>query len=365
MLNILFDYQIFSLQQYGGISRYFSEIAWRIDQLETCKTTLFCPLYINSYLNNNYARYNVSGRHIKPIPKTGTIMRLLNKGINHLYCTVKDFDIVHKTYFWDKYPKGKGTIVTVYDMINELYPEFFPENDPLPSIKSKAVRHADGIICISHNTKNDLLNLIDIDSVKVFVTHLGFSTLPVSDLKYCNSKFPEVYLLFVGKRGGHKNFSRMIKGFSNSPRLRDDFHILCFGDVSFSEDEKALFHSCGIEQNRVHHITGDDQLLACAYHGAAALIYPSIYEGFGIPTLEAMSCGCPVICSNTSSLPEVVGDSAELFDPYDIDNIQCALENVLYSLSRTSELINKGDKRYKQFTWDRCARETRDVYLSI
>lgn len=365
MLDILIDYQIFSLQQYGGISRYFSEIAWRINKFEACRTTLFCPLYINSYLKNNYRRYSINGLYIHPIPRTGTLRRLVNKGINRLYGSVKHFDIVHKTYFWDRFPKGNKTIVTVYDMINELFPEFFSRKSRLSSIKSRAIEEADGIISISHNTKKDLLNFFDIDPDKIFVTQLGFSTLPVSSFECHASSFPKNYILFVGKRGGHKNFDRMIRGFSNSRRLRDDFHVVCFGDRPFSESEKSLFLSSGLKQGRIHHIAGDDGLLAIAYQGAAALVYPSLYEGFGIPLLEAMSCGCPVVCSNTGSLPEVAGNSAELFDPYHIDAIQSAMENVLYSTDRTSDLIKKGAEQYKHFSWERCARETMEVYLSI
>ncbi|MDY6793331.1 MAG: glycosyltransferase family 1 protein [Thermodesulfobacteriota bacterium] len=365
MLDILIDYQIFSLQEFGGISRYFSEIAWRIDQLESCRVTLFCPLYRNNYLKNNFSRYNARGFYIKDLPRTGSIIRMLNKVINHFYGAVKKFDIIHKTFFWDKNPKGRGTIVTVYDMINELYPEFFPENDPLPALKAGSVRNADAIICISHNTKRDLLNIVDIDPEKVYVTQLGFSTLPEPDSRQNKSLFSNSYLLFVGKRSGHKNFSQMIKGFSSSERLCKDFQIVCFGDVVFSAEEKALLHSCGIKPNKIHHISGDDKLLSLAYRGAAAFVYPSIYEGFGIPPLEAMSCDCPVICSHAGSLPEVVGESAELFDPNDVDSIRCALENVLYSPDRSSELIKKGTRRYKQFTWERCARETSRVYSSI
>lgn len=365
MLNILFDYQIFSLQQYGGISRYFSEIAWRMDQLESCRTTLFCPLYRNSYLKEDYARYNVWGWHVTPPPKTATLMRLLNKGINRVYGATNKFDIVHKTYFWDLYPRGGQTVVTVYDMINELYPEHFPGYDPLPGIKLSAVQHADAVICISHNTKIDLLNLINIDPRKVFVTHLGFSTLPGPTSRTCNPQLPTDYVLFVGKRGGHKNFEGFIKGFANSERLRRDFQIVCFGDVDFSSGEKEMFVAYGLKQNRIRHMVGDDEHLARAYQNAAVFVYPSLYEGFGIPPLEAMSCNCPVVCSDTSSLPEVVGDAAELCDPYNLDSIQSGLENVLYSPERARELIGKGAGRHKQFTWERCARVTLDVYQSL
>jgi glycosyltransferase involved in cell wall biosynthesis len=101
------------------------------------------------------------------------------------------------------------------------------------------------------------------------------------------------------------------------------------------------------------------------YMGAAAFVYPSLYEGFGIPPLEAMSLGCPVICSNATSVPEVVGDAGEYFDPADPEAIRDAVERVLQSNDRRSELVTKGHARRSLFSWQRCAKETLDVYRSI
>ena len=362
MLNILFDYQIFSLQQYGGISRYFSEIAWRINQFEDCRSSVFCPFSVNYYLTANE---NFRGIKIPRIPKSGNLVRLINKYTNRIYVGLNKFDIIHKTYFFDHGKSGKKSFITVYDMINELYPQFFPDDDTLQKHRVESVKNADGIICISQNTKKDLLHFIDIDPDKVFVTHLGFSNLSEANNKKSTLQSQEPFLLYVGKRGGHKNFNLMVKGFAASRDLKNDFHLVCFGDNPFFKAEMTLFQACGLNPSRVHHISGDDTQLANAYRKATAFVYPSLYEGFGIPILEAMSCQCPVVCSNCSALPEVAGQAAEMFDPNDADSICHALENVLYSSQRSSDLIKLGVERCTKFSWDRCARETRDVYLSI
>ena len=112
-------------------------------------------------------------------------------------------------------------------------------------------------------------------------------------------------------------------------------------------------------------ISGNDTLLANLYTNAHAFVYPSLYEGFGIPLLEAMSLRCPVVCSNTSSLPEVAGEAAEFFDPYDVAHIIYSLEKVVYSNSISTDLLRLGLERVKKFSWDRCASQTYEIYSTL
>lgn len=360
MLNILFDYQIFSLQEFGGISRYFSEISWRINRHEGIEASVFCPLSVNHYLTSGEKRLKFK---IPLLPKTGKLIQLVNRSASRIYAKLRRFDIVHKTYYLDHGNAGRPTVITVYDMINEIYPHFFPDDESLKRQKIESIKNADAVICISHNTKKDLLHFIDIDPERVFVTHLGFPDLPYDQHSSINIKGP--FILYVGKRGGHKNFSQLIRGFAASKKLKSDFHIVCMGDLPFDKDEIAFFHEVDLNVDMIHHIAGDDRQLASAYHLATAFVYPSLYEGFGIPVLEAMSCQCPVICSNAGSLPEVAGQAAQLFDPSDVDAICYSLEKVLYSSQRLNELTAMGEKQCKRFSWDRCAKETIDIYRSI
>ena len=121
----------------------------------------------------------------------------------------------------------------------------------------------------------------------------------------------------------------------------------------------------GLGNHQLVHRAGNDQVLASLYRNAAAFVYPSLYEGFGIPPLEAMAMGCPVISSNTSSLPEVVGDAGEYFDPLSEESMMAAMERVTQSSSRSGELVELGRQQYRKFSWEKCAQETMMVYRSL
>ena len=181
-------------------------------------------------------------------------------------------------------------------MIHEKYSEYLQPDDNMSYIKLQAINRADHVICISENTRKDLIELTNIPQAKTSVVHLGFS------LWIYQRRGPKIinrpYLLFVGHRGGYKNFRRFLQAYATSKRLVQDFDVVCFGGFEFSSDELTFISSLGLTSNKVRRISGDDQVLANLYLNAAAFIYPSLYEGFGIPLLEAMSYQCPVVCSN-------------------------------------------------------------------
>ena len=129
-------------------------------------------------------------------------------------------------------------------------------------------------------------------------------------------------------------------------------------------DEVAELTQLGLT-NCVHQVSGDDGLLASYYQGATAFIYPSLYEGFGIPPLEAMNFGCPVVCSNTSSLPEVVGDAAVFFDPSSDESMRVAIEDLLRNDGLRTEMIRRGYARVQHFSWAKCAAETAAIYRQV
>ena len=220
------------------------------------------------------------------------------------------------------------------------------------------------IICISENTRKDLLEIIDVDPQKVSVVHLGYSlSIPAS--KKMEKIIQHPYLLYVGKRGGYKNFERLLNAYADSNRLKKDFCLVCFGGGDFISEELDYINHLGISKDRILYCSGDDTLLAKFYFHASAFVYPSLYEGFGIPLLEAMSFSCPVICSNISSIPEVAGDAAEYFDPYSVENIMDAIENVVYSDHKRNHLIPLGLKRIEEFSWEKCAIKTKSIYSSL
>jgi glycosyltransferase involved in cell wall biosynthesis len=240
--------------------------------------------------------------------------------------------------------------------------------DPTTQWKKDAVSRADHVICISENTRRDLVEMFGVAETKVSVVYLGYDELATS------GKEPEAvaavtsscpYLLYVGTRGGYKNFEGLLRAYASSGFLRDNFSLVTFGDGPFRGEENLLIKELGLSNGQVKQIGGEDNVLGHLYKGAAAFVYPSLYEGFGIPPLEAMSIGCPVICSNTSSLPEVVGNAGEYFDPGSIESIRTALETVLQSTTRRDDLIKMGHMRSASFSWARCADETLAIYRSL
>lgn len=367
-MKIAFDYQAFFIQEYGGISRYYSKLAETLNSFSDVDAKIFAPLHVNAYLSMLPSGV-VIGHDVRHLRKRKKLFRAINKIASRYQMSRYRPDLVHETYYAEKSvaPRGVPLVVTVYDMVHELFPGMFPQQDRTSSRKKEAVQRADHVVCISNCTRNDLIDIFDVPEEKVSVVYVGFERFMFdenidSSIVLSNSK---PYLLYVGQRSGYKNFISLISAYSKSDRLKKEVVVVCFGDSPFRSNELQLFADLGLSADQVVHVSGDDRALAYAYKNAAALVYPSLYEGFGIPPLEAMSLGCPVICSYSSSIPEVVGDAAEYFDPKSIESIHESLERVLFSSTRRLDLIRAGLDHYRTFTWQRCSEETLGIYQSI
>jgi glycosyltransferase involved in cell wall biosynthesis len=365
-MKVLYDYQIFSEQEFGGISRYFCALTAQMGNFHGVEAQIVAPLHVNRYLKE-YGNTIAVGQYVRRLPKTGRFIKTLSGALFRPLASMMRPDIVHETYYslrptcGGKMPRA----LTVYDMIHERYPDSFAANDSMTSIKAYALRRADQIFCISENTRRDLLEFHRLPEELVTVTYLGYDALPLTEITVEDLVGSTPYLLYVGGRHGYKNFEGLLRAFAASSWLRDNLRLVCFGAAAFSRAELNLIASLGLSESQVIHRGGGDDRLATLYKGAAAFVYPSQYEGFGIPPLEAMSLDCPVICSNTSSIPEVVGEAGEYFDPLDIESIKVAIERVLQSPMRQAELVALGRSRREQFSWERCARETFDVYRRL
>ena len=327
---------------------------------------IIAPFHFNNHLPVLPNRLTW-GMRVPRIPKTFRLVRAASEGFARQAMNIFRPDIVHETYYSaDAYaPEGARRVITVYDMISERFPEEFTGSQ-FTDTKKNAVTRADHVLCISESTRRDLIELFGVAAERTSVVYLGYDDLALpadAGTQTQNSSRP--YLLYVGSRGGYKNFEAMVRAFASSAYLRSGFSVMCFGGAAFATDEFALFRQLQLSDIHVRQVSGNDEMLASMYRGAAAFVYPSLYEGFGIPPLEAMSLGCPVICGNTSSVPEVVGDAGEYFDPNDPESMRVAIEAVLQSASRSSELVAKGRARCSLFSWERCASETLDVYRSI
>lgn len=278
-------------------------------------------------------------------------------------------DILHETYFSiDGFcPVGAKRVLTVYDMIHEKYADSFDGSVGTSNPKRIAAQRADHVICISECTRQDLVNICQIPIEKTSVVHLGVDDVfsPISQDADSHFQFQKKFLLYVGKRSGYKNFIGFLRAFASSSYLKENYSIVCFGGGLIDASELAVVDSIGLKRDQLVHYFGSDELLASIYRRAQALVYPSLYEGFGLPPLEAMATGCPVICSNTSSLPEVVGDAGEYFDPLSQESMMGAMEYVLRSPVRRDDLIAKGNAQVVKFSWERCAHETIREYQKL
>lgn len=361
---IAYDHEIFSAQQFGGVARYFCEVADRVIQHDGWRAVVVAPLHFNEYLATASVRrlgYFVPKR----IGRVGLLYRAVNAVAAPLLLRSAGADIVHRTYYTARPRPSRGRlVVTVYDMIYELFPQHFPKGDPTSEHKRRSVAAADHVVCISHHTANDLMKLFDVPPSKISVTHLGHSRL-APGVMHLPAEHPDAsrpYFLYVGVRGGYKNFKRLLAAYGASPRLRRDFDLLAFGGGAFTPDERAQIESLALRPDAVCQVAGNDADLARAYGGAHAFVYPSEYEGFGLPLLEAMSSGCAVACSHASSIPEVVGDAGEFFEPTRVDSIRAALERLADDDGRRDRLVAAGSQRCLEFSWDRCANETIAAY---
>lgn len=364
-MRIAFDYQVFGLQRHGGISRYFFEVARQLAREPDVQASVLAPLYINAYLGAAQTPLRVVGRQAPSWPRTGRLAGYANRLLFPPLVRRSKPDIVHETYYSRRRtsPSGPKVVLTVLDMIHERFPESFSRRDITFGAKAPAVARADHVICISHHTRKDLIELFGTDPAKISVVHLGFSL--TCDAPVGLAPRPRPYLLYVGARGGYKNFSGLLAAYAGSAELRREFDLVAFGGSPFTADESAEISRLGLADGKVVQVGGDDTLLAAFYRHASLFVYPSLYEGFGIPPLEAMSFDCPVVSHHASSIPEVVGDAAVLTDCGDQEALREAMEQVLNDTGRRAELVARGRQRLTHFSWERCAAETLAVYRGL
>jgi len=349
------------MQKYGGISRYFFEVIKGVGKRQGFETQLPMVLSANLHLKDlNHLRYSQFAYILKGfnwlvdyINRYHTIRKLATNAIS--------FDVFHPTYYdtyFLPYLSGRPYVLTIYDMIHELFPEFFFSFFKTSANKEKLAREASMIIAISENTKKDIIKILGVESDKIRVIHLGVSPLP-SDCDM-DISIPDNFLLSVGQRYEYKNFLTLAESIREI-LMRGNLSLISFGGGSFTRKEMAKLRELGIS-DRVISLSGDDRVLGYLYRKAIAYICPSRYEGFGIPVLEAMSCGCPVVSSNASSLPEVGGDAVSYFNPEDKASIKEAVDRIVSDKSYRKELIESGFVQVGKFTWEKAVEQTAGVY---
>jgi glycosyltransferase involved in cell wall biosynthesis len=370
-VRVMFDSQIFCSQRFGGISRYIVSIAAEMEKLGNVVPRIVAPFHYNEHLEQLPKRI-VYGRKIPALAHSTLIAyaagALPARIAQHRFRP----DIVHNTYYYPAMrTPGAAKIMTVHDMIHEKYPSGLSGGSLIARWKAASVSQADHVICVSESTRRDVLTTYGVDENRVSVTHLGCDAVTRMLAEESSNHFrirvlgsDSPYILYVGSRVGYKNFDGLLRAYAMSPWLRNNFHLLCFGGGDFTSAERSAISSANVTEG-VKYVGGSDEELAGCYSYASLFICPSHYEGFGLPPLEAMSFACPVACSDTSSLPEVVGDAALMFDPKYPEAICVAMETVLNSPSLAASLVERGRARIRNFSWQKCAQNTVAVYKSV
>lgn len=360
--RILYDYQTFTNQEFGGISKYFYELINNLIENESVDVDFGFKFHRNQYLKNIKSE-NLSvfldSLHFKGKVR---VLKYINKISQKRKFKEGNYDILHPTYYDNYFMQNnkKPYVITVYDMIHEKFNEFFKDSKKTIIEKENAILNASKIIAISNSTKQDIINYYNISEERIEVIHLATNFMNLYSYETPEHKPP--YFLFVGSRAGYKNFNFMIKSLSKY--FEKDYKLFCVGGSGFNNDELRLFQKLNISKN-IHWYSADEKRLSSFYRDSEALIYPSLYEGFGLPIIEAFASRCIVISGKGGSMPEIGGDASIYFNYNDEISLINAVEFVINNKNLKNKIINDGLIQLENFSWSKAAFKTTNIYRSL
>jgi glycosyltransferase involved in cell wall biosynthesis len=375
-VKVLYDDQVFTAQPFGGISRYYVELMDRYQDDPEIEFNFSCYVTKNVHLGEKpyYKRTVFNSRPGVWLMEQGSkvlkqnIPAYVNRFFSSAAVRSQDYDIFHPTYYDPYFLKNLGRkplYLIVHDMIHEIFSDIYKHDRKTTPWKRALVDRADHITTVSANTKKDLCRIFGVDESRVQVIHQGCSLAPSDGAYPLPVGIPTKYLLYVGGRWTYKNFDGLLEALAPIMAKDRELGLVCAGSGPINREEAAIIERLDLGR-RVSHVAveGDDHLIAL-YRNAAAFVFPSKYEGFGLPVLEAMTCDCPTLLSNNSSLPEVGGDAGVYFDPYNVSSMTEMIEKVLTDETLRKRTRELGHKRVTEFSWDNTARETKKVYLDM
>jgi len=371
-MNLSVDGLIFQDQKYGGISRVFSEILPRmcdlnedlsIDLFTVGKPKRFLPSHQRIFHRQIPQAYDI----LRPNRLFKYVIPTVNKMLKRLMVGDGEGRIWHSTYFTLPAKWQGKQVVTVHDMIFEQFPELYddPYSRNLRKRKTECIKNADAVICVSDTTKKTVKSYLNLSSQKIYVVHLAASGIfkRLSMTKNAISLgINKPFILYSGQRWPHKNFDTLAKAYSFWNN-KQDFSLIVVGKP-WSDEEKKRLEDLNIYGHVTLKTGVDDQYLCCLYNLASAFVYPSLYEGFGIPLLEAMSCGCPIIASRIPSTIEIGGDIPYYFDPQNVDELLHAIDTAI-NKGRENQRINNGYIQARLYSWNKTAEKTLNIYREI
>ncbi len=361
-MKVLFDHLCF-WQKFGGVPRYFVELMKHLpndyyiltvkfsnnEYLKELPNIKYC-----SFLDNFY--FKGKARLESEIGKLFTIPYLIRD----------NFDIYHQTHY-DPYAfkylsKTTRTITTIHDMNFYVIPEYYPKRIYLKKQMETSIKKVDKIITISNNSKRDLCNYLDVPENKVSVIYHGVDLKKFQSEK-SDKNYKEQYILFVGARNKYKNFKNLLEAFTILRRQYSQIKLYCAGPSPTKAENELIFSKKIIDS--VRFIQATERELVSLYKNALFFVFPSLYEGFGLPILEAMAANCPIVLSNTGSFPEIADNAGLYFNPYSIDDIYTQMKCVIENSALREKLKYNASIRVKDFTWERCVKQHLEVYNSL
>lgn len=361
-MHIAMDGIILERKHRGGVVRLFQTI---LPLMCTLDPSLQITLYHTHPMRHRIASHpQISTRQLLPLDHRWLRLSGLSSSLRRQWALAmgvrqRDESVWHSTYYTSLPSWTRPKVVTVHDLIQFRYPELYtkPAAEQLRQNLLREVQTADVVICVSETTKRDLEELIEIDLNKVVVVYHAaapsFYSLKGFDKQH-DFILPTTkpFLLYVGQRAGYKNFAIVLEALERS-KVGAALDLVVVGPP-WTESEGKLLAGKKLEQ-RVHLLKNiDDSQLNVLYNHALAFIYPSLYEGFGIPLLEAMSCGCPIISSDIPSTREVAKDIPYYFEPSSVDSLVAVLENLVERGSDAAR-ITRGIGHAAQFSWQKSA----------
>lgn len=344
-MKIIFDNIIFSLQNSGGISVVWYELLKRISENKDFEVEYI--EYPNLIENIFRKKLMISSYQI--ILKSSFLFPL-KRYINPILANKNDPFIFHSSYYRTSSNRNAINITTVHDFVYEKYGNGISKKIHLLQ-KHYAIKKSDIVICISENTKKDLLEYFPyIDHRKIHVVYNGVSDdyFPIRVDENTKLPFaPNKYIIFIGVRKGYKRFDIAVDIASELNLI-----LLIVGGGSLSKKEILLLNSKLGTDNFKHMGRINNQELNVLYNNALCLLYPSFYEGFGLPVLEAQKAGCPVVAYNGSSVKEIAGDTPLLFDEYSVEKISKSISKYLYNEVTRNQIIQNGFINSQKYSWD-------------
>lgn len=337
-MKLIFDYRVLTHKTYTGVENYAKNI---FEQLKNkCDINIAKSKTTNKYLSHVWTHF------ILPF-KSGDV----------LFCPANITPIF--------VPKSKKLVVTIHDVAFLIYPKSFSIFFRIyyKLIMPIVVKRADKIITVSEYSKKEIEKYYPIAKEKIKVIYLGYDKA----FKKLDTTKKKKQLLYVGSINSRKNFVGVLKAFKFLNK--QEYRLLVVGNFStnflIDENDKEILEKAKQNQNIEFRSDVSNNELVEIYNESKLFIFPSFYEGFGLPVLEAMACGTPVVCSNSSSIPEVGGDAVVYCNPLDIEDIKEKMEMILCDEMLQKEGIQKGLQRAKEFSWEKSADEHIKIFEEV